>query len=253
MDGTSREARLNAAFVMVADTLTADYDVVDLLHTLVVECTVIVAAAAGGLMLSDSLGRLQLVASTDESAELVEIMELAAGAGPCVDCFATGTSISVPDIEASGESWPDFRSAAHGQGFHAVHATPMKLRGEVIGTINLFNVAPGALSPRDAAVVQALADVATIGVLQQRIATESQIVAEQLQRALDSRVLIEQAKGVLSQALGLRMDEAFGALRNYARNRNMTLHAVSMAITDRSLTAEILAAEPLGMRRPAGR
>jgi GAF domain-containing protein len=251
MDGTSREARLNAAFVMVADTLTADYDVVDLLHTLVVECTVIVAATAGGLMLGDSLGRLQLVASTDESAELVEVMELAAGAGPCVDCFATGTSVSVPDIEASGQNWPDFRSAAGAQGFQSVHATPMKLRGQVVGTINLFNVAAGALSPRDAAVVQALADVATIGILQQRIATESQLVAEQLQRALDSRVLIEQAKGVLSQALGLSVDEAFGALRNYARNRNLTLHAVATSLIARTLSAEVLAAEPLGLRRPA--
>jgi len=250
MDGTSREARLNAAFVMVADTLTAHYDVVDLLHTLVVECTVIVAATAGGLMLADPQGRLQLVASTDESAELVEVMQLAAGAGPCVDCYNTGTSVSVPDIAASGSKWPEFREAALEQGFQSVHATPMKLRGEVIGTMNLFNVAVGALSSRDAAVVQALADVATIGVLQQRIATESQVVAEQLQRALDSRVLIEQAKGAMSQALGLTMDEAFGALRTYARNHNLTLHEVATAITTRSLTAEILVAESSRTRRP---
>ncbi len=243
MDGTSREARLNAAFVMVADTLTANYDVVDLLHTLVVECTAIVAATAGGLMLADSLGRLQLVASTDESAELVEVMQLAAGAGPCVDCFATGTAVSVPDIAASGPKWPDFRGAALEQSFQSVHATPMKLRGEVIGTMNLFNVAAGALPPRDAAVVQALADVATIGVLQQRLAAETHIVAEQLQRALDSRVLIEQAKGALSQALNLSMDQAFSALRSYARNHNQPLHAVAQAITSREITAEMLVSE----------
>ena len=249
MDGTSREARLNAAFVMVADTLTADYDVVDLLHTLVVECTVIVAATAGGLMLGDTLGRLQLVASTDESSELVEVMELAAGAGPCVDCFATGESVSVPDIAASGQMWPAFRAAADVHGFQSLHTTPMKLRGEVIGTINLFNVAPGVLSPRDVAVVQALADVATIGVLQQRIATESQIVAEQLQRALDSRILIEQAKGVMSQAVGFSMDEAFAALRNYARNNNLTLHSVATSVTTRALSAEVVLGESRGLRR----
>lgn len=243
MDGTSREARLNAAFVAVADTLTANYDVVDLLHTLVVECTVIVAATAGGLMLADSLGRLQLVASTDESAELVEVMQLAAGAGPCVDCFASGVAVSVPDIAASGPKWPDFRGAALEQSFRSVHATPMKLRGEVIGTMNLFNVAAGALTPRDAAVVQALADVATIGVLQQRIATESHVVAEQLQRALDSRVLIEQAKGAMSQVLGLSMDEAFGVLRSYARNHNETLHAVATAVTNRELSLEALVSD----------
>jgi GAF domain-containing protein len=250
MDGTSREARLNSAFVMMADTLTADYDVVDLLHTLVVECTVIVAATAGGLLLADQRGQLQLLASTDESAELVEVMQLAAGAGPCVDCFTSGISVSVPNIAASGGRWPDFEGSALGQGFQSVHATPMKLRGEVIGTLNLFNVAPGAFTPRDAAVVQALADVATIGILQQRIATESHIVAEQLQRALDSRVLIEQAKGAMSQALGLTMDEAFGAIRNYARNHNMTMHAVATAITAHSLTAEVLVAEPSRPQRP---
>ncbi len=214
MDGTSREGRLNAAFVTVADTLTADYDVVDLLHTLVTECTEIVGASAGGLMLADTAGQLQLIASTNESVELVEIMQLAAGVGPCVDCFTLGTAVSVPDIAASRERWPAFSAAALTQGFHAVHATPMKLRGDVIGTMNLFQEVVGALSERDVAVVQALADVATIGVLQQRMATESHIMAAQLQRALDSRVLIEQAKGALAQALNMTMEQAFTALRS---------------------------------------
>ncbi len=249
MDITTREARLNAAFVTVADTLTDQYDVVELLHTLVVECTAIVAATAGGLMLADPVGELQLVASTDESAELVELMQLAAGAGPCVDCFHTGTPVSVPNIATSTSEWPDFRNAAREQGFQSAHATPMKLRGEVIGTLNLFMVAPGALGERDAAVVQALADVATIGVIQQRISAESLLVAEQLQKALDSRVLIEQAKGAVSQATGLSMDEAFGALRNYARDGNLTLHAVATAVVDRSISAEFLA-ELSRARRP---
>jgi GAF domain-containing protein len=242
MDGTSREARLNLAFVKVADTLTAGYDVVDLLHTLVVECTLIVAASAGGLMLAGSGGRLQVVASTDESAELVEVMQLAAGAGPCVQCFTTGTAVSVPDIAESSSTWPDFAVAAREQGFRSVHATPMKLRGEVIGTVNLFNVASGALSPRDTAVVQALADVATIGVLQQRISSESQLVSEQLQRALDSRVVVEQAKGAMSQALDLSMDEAFGALRTYARSLNLPLNEVALAITTRALAVDAIVA-----------
>jgi len=238
MNESSREARLNSAFVAVADTLTANYDVVDLLHTLVTECTAIVSATAGGLMLADPAGRLQLVASTDESAELVELMQLAAGAGPCLDCYAAGTSVSVLDIDADGGAWPDFRVAALDQGYRSVHATPMKLRGEVIGTMNLFLSSAGALSERDAAVVQALADVATIGVLQQRIATESHVVAEQLQRALDSRVLIEQGKGALSQALGLTMDQAFAALRAYSRNNNVPLNEVAARVTGRTISAQ---------------
>ncbi|MEO8262339.1 MAG: GAF and ANTAR domain-containing protein [Pseudolysinimonas sp.] len=238
MDGTSREARLNAAFVAVADSLTEHYDVVDLLHTLVSECTQIVGATAGGLMLADAQGRLQLIASTDESAELVEVMQLAAGVGPCVDCFNRGAAVSVPDIAGSGGQWPDFSAAALGQGFHSVHATPMKLRGEVIGTMNLFLAATGALTDRDEAVVRALADVATIGVLQQRIATESHIVADQLQRALDSRVLIEQAKGAMAEALNLTMEQAFTALRSYARNHNLTLNEVSSMLTTRRLSPQ---------------
>ena len=249
MDGTTREARLNAAFVAMADTLTAHYDVVDLLHTLVVECTEIVGATAGGLMLADPRGHLQLVASTNESVELVELMQLAAGAGPCVDCFESGTAVSVPDISISAGRWPDFSAAALEQGFHGVHATPMRLRGEIIGTMNLFQSTNEALNVRDAAVVQALADVATIGVLQQRIATESHVIGEQMRRALDSRMQIEQAKGALSQVLGMTMDESFAALRNYARNHNLTLHGVSAAVTGRSLTPAMLVADLAAARR----
>ncbi len=244
MGRTSRETRLNAAFVMVADTLTADYDVVDLLHTLVSECTQIVHAQAGGLMLVDADGDLQVVASTSESADLVEVLQLAAGAGPCLDCFATGEQVSVPDIAASAERWPAFRDAALLQGFSSVHAIPMRLRGDTIGTMNLFDTSTGELSRRNAAAAQALADVATIGILQERISTHANVVAEQLQKALDSRVLIEQAKGAIAQANGTSMDESFATLRRYARNHNLTLHAVSEAITTRSLPIPSLTDAP---------
>ncbi len=235
MGKMSRESRLNAAFVLVADTLTADYDVVDLLHTLVNECTEIVAAQAGGLLLVDADGNPQVVASTSESADLVEILQLAAGAGPCLDCFATGKQIAVPDIASGGDQWPAFREAALQQGFHSVHAIPLRLRGDTIGTMNLFGASVGRLSRRNAAAAQALADVATIGILQERVASHANVVAEQLQRALDSRVLIEQAKGAIAQANGTSMDESFAALRRYARNHNLTLHAVSEAVTARTL------------------
>jgi GAF domain-containing protein len=241
MANTSREGRLNAAFVMVADTLTDDYDVVELLHTLVSECTEIVDAQAGGLMLLDAEGDLQVVASTTESAELVEVLQLAAGVGPCLDCFATGQQVSVPDIAAT-ERWPAFRDEALRRGFRSAHAIPMRLRGDTIGTMNLFGESTGALTGRDAAAAQALADVATIGIIQQRISAHAQVVAEQLQRALDSRVLIEQAKGAIAQASGASMDESFAVLRRYARDHNLTLHSVSQAITNRSLPIASLVA-----------
>lgn len=235
MRKASREARLNATFVIAADTLIADYDMVDLMHTLVRECTEILGATAGGLMLTDSDGRLQLIASTSESADLVEVMQLSAGAGPCIECFTTGTAVSVADIDASGVRWPAFRQAALEQGFLSAHATPMRLRGEVVGTVNLFSAKIGEMRRRDAAVAQALADVATIGILQERLNSHSQILAEQLQRALDSRIVIEQAKGVLAQATSLSMDDSFNAIRAYARNHNLPLRVVADKITSRTL------------------
>lgn len=235
MSDASRETRLNAAFVKLADTLITDYDVVDLLHTLLQECTELLDIDAGGLMLADASGDLQLMASTSERADFVEIMQLAAGAGPCVECFTTGAAVGVADIDEFGERWPDFRSAALQKGFHSVYATPMRLRGEVLGTMNLFGTRVGELNPRDAALAQALADVATIGILQERSIRETSVVSEQLQRALDSRILIEQAKGVLSQTGSMDMDDAFGALRTYARSHNLSLRSVAEGVTDRTI------------------
>jgi GAF domain-containing protein len=251
MDATTREARIGAAFVAVADTLTKDFDVVDLLHTLVESCTSILDVDAGGLMLADPQGELQLVASTSEGADLVEIMQLDAARGPCIECFTTGIAISVANIEASGRRWPEFQAEALRMGYLSVHATPMRLRGQVIGTMNLFGTRTVELSARDAAVAQALADVATIGILQDRVLRESHLLAEQLHRALDSRVLIEQAKGVIAQSTSASMDEAFAVLRNYSRNHNVTLRSVAESITTRTLEVSALTAVAEARRTPA--
>ena len=244
MTGQSREALLNAAFVGAADTLTENYDVVELLHTLVEECTEILDAEAGGMMLADADGELQLVASTSDSVGLVEVMQLDAGVGPCVECFATGEAISVADIALSGDAWPVFRAAALAQGYLSVHATPLRLRGTVIGTMNLFGTSIGALTRRDADVAQALADVATIGILQERLIRQSHVVADQLQRALDTRILVEQAKGVLAQAGGLGVDEAFRALRSYAREHNLVLRTVAEGVVNRRIDVLAASDEP---------
>jgi GAF domain-containing protein len=236
MTAESREARLNAAFVKLADTLTDDYDVVDLLHTLVAECTAIFDTQAGGLMLAGIDGKLQLVASTSERADLVEMMQLNAGKGPCVDCFSSGQPVGVADIENAADDWPDFRAEALKQGFLSVYATPMRLRGEVIGTLNLMSTRVGILNSRDAEAAQALTDVATIGILQERLIHERGIVADQLQRALDSRILIEQAKGVLSEISAISVDLAFEKMRSYSRSNNLRLRDVAAGIVDRSIT-----------------
>ncbi|QYF74368.1 GAF and ANTAR domain-containing protein [Cryobacterium sp. PAMC25264] len=241
MDGTSREARITAAFVMVADTLTTEYDMVDLLHTLVEECAGILKVKAGGLMLVDGNGDLQLMTSTSEAAEFVEMMQLDASDGPCIDCFRSGKAVSVEEISMS-EKWPLFQKAASAAGFRSVLATPLKLHAKVIGTMNLFGTAAGEVSERDAAVAQALADVATIGILQERVIREGHLIEEQLHRALDSRILIEQAKGVVANELSMNMDEAFLLLRKYARDRNMTIRTVADQISNRHLTVQKIAA-----------
>jgi GAF domain-containing protein len=234
MTEQTRETKLSAAFVKLADTLVADFDVVDLLHWLVEECTQILDTQAGGLMLIDPAGQLQLVASTSEDAELVEILQLAAGEGPCLDCFRTGKPVTVGDLSIANK-WPEFSQGAMSNGFHSVHATPLRLRGDVIGTMNLFSVHVGELGPEDIAVAQALADVATIGILQERTIRNSNLISEQLQFALDSRILIEQAKGVLAATLGLSMEDAFTAIRSYARNHNQTLRSVADDVITRKV------------------
>ena len=227
MTTETRESKLSAAFVTLADTLVTEFDVVDLLHRLVERCTDILDTQAGGLMLVDPTGQLELVASTSEEAELVEIFQLAAGEGPCLDCFRTGSPVTVGNIEIDGRSWPTFSTEALKHGFKSVHATPLRLRGQVIGTMNLFSQHIGALAPEDIAVAQALADVATIGILQERHIRSASVVAEQLQCALGSRTLIEQAKGVLAATMNTTMNDGFTIMRTYARNRNLPLRQVA--------------------------
>ncbi len=216
MRGASRESRLNTAFVMLADTLTADYDVVDLLHSLVTECTEIVGVRAGGLMLADVAGELQLVASTSESAKPRRAHAARRwGRGRAWNASAPGRWCRSPTSPPTARSGRRSRDAALHEGFLSVHAVPLRLRGETIGTMNLFGTETGKLTARDASAAQALADVATIGILQERVASQAHVVTEQLQRALDSRVVIEQAKGAVSQANGMNMDESFAMLRQY--------------------------------------
>ncbi|GAB3140131.1 GAF and ANTAR domain-containing protein [Marisediminicola antarctica] len=240
MSNASREAQLSAAFVKLADTLTADFDVVDLLHTLVEECATILDTEAGGIMLLDPAGDLHLVASTSEEASLVEIMQLTAGAGPCVDAFASGTTVTVGDIEASGSRWPAFRDEALKHGFKSVHSTPLRLRGRVLGAMNLFSTRVGELNPADIVVAQALADVASIGILHERSTREKEVVSEQLRYALDTRILVEQAKGVLFESTPMTMDESFGSLRTYAREHRVTLRIVASGVIDRSIGVDDL-------------
>ncbi|HYI32269.1 MAG TPA: GAF and ANTAR domain-containing protein [Glaciibacter sp.] len=223
-------------FVTLADTLVDGYDVVDLMHTLVDTCSALVKASAGGILLVNDHRQLEVVASTNERSRLVELMQLRGGGGPCLDSYLTGRPVSVPDLATDDSRWPVFRAQALEQHFRAVHAVPLRLRAETIGSLNLFWDRPDALDERDAEVVQALAHVATIGILQERAMRESTIAREQLQRALNSRVVIEQAKGVVAQTRNVGMEEAFSLIRDYARKNQTPLAVVSEGIVTRTIT-----------------
>jgi GAF domain-containing protein len=227
------EIQLADVFVEMADTLVDEFDVIDFLHVLTERCVQLLGISAAGLLLTDGQGTLQVVAASSERTRLLELFQLQADQGPCVDCFRTGQPVSVVDLPSAGR-WPRFTVAAGEVGFAAVHALPMRLRTEVIGALNLFHTNPGALDEGKLRVGQALADVATIGLLQQRAIRRRDILTEQLQTALNSRVLIEQAKGVLAERLQLDMDEAFTLLRNRARSHNRRLSELAQAIVDGS-------------------
>lgn len=233
---TSRAERVSAAFVKLTDTLVADYDVLDLLHALVEVSVDLLDAAAAGLLLADPHGELQVLASTSERSQLVEILQLRAGAGPCVECYQTGKLVAVEDIGALNEKWLEFQTAALSQGFRSVHAVPLRVHGKTIGAMGLFGEHPGALTREDCAIGQALADVATISILQERTVRESTLVNEQLQRALNSRVLIEQAKGVIAYTAGVNMEEAFRRLRVFAHANNQSLHDTATNVINRTLS-----------------
>jgi GAF domain-containing protein len=235
MGSETRERRLTTTFVTLADTLVAEFDVVDLLQTLVDTCAQLLDASAAGIMLADAAGELAVVASTSEKSRIVETIQLSSGSGPCVECFATGAAVTVSDVAELGSRWPEFREAAIEQGFQSVHGVPLRLRGATIGTLNLFRATTGILSAEDMSVAQGLADVATIGILQERAIREADIAKAQLQHALNSRVLVEQAKGVIAYKNNVDMDVAFQTLRSYSRGNNLNLRDVAERVVNRSL------------------
>ena len=225
-----RERLLAAAFVELADTLVTDFDVADFLHGLADRCVQLLKVDAAGLMLADQRGSLQVIASSSEQSRLVELFQLQNDQGPCLECYRSGQPVAEPDLVAAGQRWPLFAPAAAGAGFVAVQALPMRLRDEVIGAMNMFMHAPGRLDETGLQVAQALADVATIGLLHERNLRHQEVLAEQLQGALNSRIAIEQAKGVLAERLGVDMGQAFSLLRDQARAQNRRLAELAGAV-----------------------
>jgi transcriptional regulator with GAF, ATPase, and Fis domain len=227
---------LSETFVELTDTMVAGFDVIDFLYVLTDRSVQLLDVSAAGLLLADPRGELRVVAASSDAARLLELFQLQNDQGPCLDCFRSGQPVAAADLAAEVGRWPQFAPAAREAGFAAAQALPMRLREQVIGALNLFRADPGAFDPANVRVGQALADVATISLLHERSMRHSDTLNEQLQTALNSWVIIEQAKGKLAERLGLDMSQAFTLLRDHARARNLRLSDLAHAVIDGTQT-----------------
>jgi hypothetical protein len=225
----TREQRLAPVFVELADTLVADFDIIEFLHTLTLRCVDMLPVDAAGILLTDQMDHLQLVAASTEQVRLLELFQLQTDQGPCVEAFTTGVAVTIDDLAAESARWPEFAPAAARHGFTAVHAMPMRLRDTVIGALNLFTT-DRILDATGQDTGQAMADIATIGILSQRAGAQRDLLAEQLQTALNTRILIEQAKGMFAERHQISMEQAFTALRHQARSTSTKLTDIATAL-----------------------
>jgi GAF domain-containing protein len=241
MTETPRETRVLDAVVSLVDTLLEDFDVVDLLTELTEQCAQLLDVAAAGFLLADPLDQLRLLAATTEQAREMELFQLQSDEGPCVECYTTGQAVSVADLSIAGQRWPRFAPAALDAGFAAVHAVPMRAAGIVLGALGLFGTAPGELTEADRLVAQTLAHIACVAILQERAPTRSTVMP-QLRSALASRVIVEQAKGILRETLDVSIEDAFAVLRSYARANGEHLTDLARRLmTDRHSRAVLVA------------
>lgn len=229
-------SELHAAFIEFADTFVDDYDVVEFLHRLAERCVELFDAAEAGIMLADANGTLQYVASSSERMRLIDLFQLQHNEGPCVDAYHSGSAVFSSLTDDLTTRWPHFAPHARELGFQSATGLPMRLRTDVIGALNLFSTAPEPLEPEDERIAQALADIATIGILQERALSDSRIVTSQLEGALQSRVVIEQAKGFIAEHNHVSVDDAFTLLRGYARHHHRLLRQTAADIIDGTIS-----------------
>jgi GAF domain-containing protein len=244
----TREADVVRSLVELADTLTDDFDIVELLTGLADRCVNLLGVSAAGVMLASPQGTLRLVASSSEAMRVVELFELQAQEGPCLDAYRTGDRVAHENLRAGAGRWPRFATVAVEAGFQSAFALPLRLRDQTIGAINLFGVDEFPMGEEDVLVARAFADLAAISVVQHGTAAQTQRINEQLTQALESRVLIEQAKGVIFERAGIDMAAAFDRLRNYARANKLRLTDVAQAAIEGTLPPQ--AWEPHHPNRP---
>jgi GAF domain-containing protein len=226
------QAKLLDYFVEVTDTLIDDFDLVEFLRNLTTKAATVSGAAAVGLVLTDHQDRVRYMASSNEDGKMLELFQIQNDDGPCLDAITSGQPVVNADLGDAGDRWPKFAPAARAAGFQSVHAFPMRVRNQIIGALNIFGNDKARFDPDDVRVVQALADVATIAIIQERIRHEAELITDQLQNALHSRIIIEQAKGALARAQGISTSKAFDVMRTTARSTRRRLHDIAGAIVD---------------------
>jgi transcriptional regulator with GAF, ATPase, and Fis domain len=249
----NREEWLARTFVELADTLVADFDLIDFMSVLVERCAELLDAAEVGLALAAARGELRVMASSTERMRALELIEVQTDEGPCRDCLRSGEQVLNKRLADTKELWPRFTHEAQDAGFKMVHALPLRLRSDVIGAMNIFSPELRELSPEDVNLTQALADAATIGILQERAVKHGADLAGQLQGALNSRIVIEQAKGIVAERRQIDMDQAFALLRSHARSNRTQLSDVARAIIDHELSPAELQVSAPGHHAPATR
>lgn len=236
----TREDEVVEAFLTMAGSLVDGEDVSALLTQLTSDCARLLDVTSAGLLLADSRGTLHVLAASSHDAADLEGYQSQRSQGPCHDCYQDGRPVPVPDLTVAADRWPGFVPVALAHGVRSVHAVPLRLRDQILGALGLFGSTPGELNERDLRLAQALADVATISIIQERVAADREAVNEQLQTALESRIVLEQAKGVLAQMGGLPMSEAYDALVQYARDHNLKLADVARALVDRTVPSGLV-------------
>lgn len=251
MSSVTREDLLVRTFVELTDSLVDDFDIIDLLTALADGCVELGLASASGILLSDEHGKLRVMAASSERTRLLELFQLQNDEGPCLEAYATGEPVLDADLSAAFDRWPRFAPEALAAGFRSVDALPLRLRAAPIGALNLFSALSGGMSEANRRIARAMGDVAAIAIIQNQMVRESEIRARQLQHALDSRVAIEQAKGMVAERLACDMDQAFGVIRSYARGHRRHLTEVAAEIIAGTLSLEsAVVAPPFDRSRP---
>jgi GAF domain-containing protein len=224
--------RVAEVFVELADVLAEGFDAVRHLYVLAGRCVELLPVAASAVLLAEYDGRLRPAAASDEPAWLLARWQAEHGDGPCPECSPGGSGIANASLDAATTRWPGFAARARGHGYALAHAIPMRRPAAIAGVLMLFSATSEPLGEADLALARAMAAVAAVGIAQRRAIARGAEATSQLREALSSRILIEQAKGILAERMRLPMDDAFALLRDRARRSNQPLPVVARTVVE---------------------